>query len=62
MARRLATDRIADCPAWVLVTQLFIGFGWNRAAVEKIIDTSWWSGDALSRFLEAQSGRTVSCY
>jgi hypothetical protein len=34
--------------------QLFLGAGWMRAGVEKVIDPSWWRGDALLNFLEQQ--------
>ncbi len=33
---------------------MFLGFGWLRASVEKVIDPSWWNGDALRLFLVEQ--------
>ena len=34
--------------------RLFIGLGWLRAGVEKLIEPTWWSGEALSTFLQGQ--------
>lgn len=42
--------------------QLFIGLGWVRAAVEKLIDPQWWSGDTLGVFLTEHQASTVSWY
>ncbi len=42
---------LAGRPAWVLVTRLFIGLGWLRAAGEKILDPAWWRGQTLATFL-----------
>lgn len=33
---------------------MFLGFGWLRAGIEKMIDESWWSGDPLRLFLIEQ--------
>lgn len=38
----------------VIPLQLFLGAGWLRAGVEKVIDPSWWSGGYLLNFLEEQ--------
>jgi len=34
--------------------QLFLAAGWARAAVEKLIDPTWWNGDQLQRFVDDQ--------
>lgn len=39
--------------------RMFLGFGWLRAGVEKMIDGSWWTGDYLSRFLIEQRTRSL---
>jgi hypothetical protein len=31
--------------------RMFLGMGWLRAGVEKVIDPTWWRGDALTIFL-----------
>lgn len=41
----------AEAGAWLLVIELFLGLGWARAAVEKVIDVDWWTGDAIQRFV-----------
>lgn len=48
-ALRVATSSILLFPV-----RMFLGFGWLRAGVEKIIDESWWTGDALRLFLIEQ--------
>lgn len=42
--------------ALLLPLRLFIGLGWLRAGVEKIIDPLWRSGDKLTTFFQAQLG------
>ncbi len=36
-------------PLW-----LFLAAGWGRAAIEKVIDAEWWTGQALRGFLDVQ--------
>lgn len=55
-------ERVLGLPAWVLLIQIFIGLGWVRAAVEKLIDVAWWNGFDLTIFLAAQSSRTLGWY
>lgn len=40
--------------AFLLPLRLFIGLGWLRAGVEKLIDPLWWSGDKVAAFFGAQ--------
>lgn len=49
-------------PPWVLLVELFIGLGWVRAAVEKIVDPTWWDGSGLSGFLELHAALTLPWY
>lgn len=49
-------------PAWVMITRLFIGLGWTRAAVEKVIDSDWWSGSGILAFIAEQSSHTLGWY
>lgn len=58
----LVTQRVAGLPAWVVVTQLFIGLGWLRAAVEKVIDPAWWRGEVIESFVAAHEGQTLLWY
>lgn len=57
-----ARDRLDAFPPWVLLIQAFIGLGWLRAAVEKAIDSSWWSGEYLGDFLVAQQDLALAWY
>lgn len=34
--------------------RIFLGMGWLRAGVEKLIDPRWWGGDGLAAFLAEQ--------
>ncbi len=43
----------------MLLIQVFIGFGWLRAASEKIIDPAWWSGDVIRQFVVSQQDNTL---
>lgn len=49
-------------PSWVLLVELFIGLGWIRAAVEKVIDPSWWNGTVLSDFITSHTSLTLPWY
>ena len=40
--------------AFLLPLRLFIGLGWLRASVEKIVEPFWRSGDALQAFFHGQ--------
>lgn len=40
--------------AYLVPLRLFIGLGWLRAAVEKVLDPTWYDGVALSSFLAQQ--------
>ena len=60
--RALVADRTTGLPAWVVLTQLFIGLGWLRAATEKLIDSSWWNGSGITSFLAEHDGLTVGWY
>ena len=46
--------------AYLVPLRWFLGIGWLRAAVEKLIDPAWYSGDVLRDFLgNATSGAVV---
>jgi thiosulfate dehydrogenase (quinone) large subunit len=50
-------DRQLHRPGLVLVLlplRLFLAAGWLRAGVEKLIEPTWWNGQALRTFLTAQ--------
>ena len=40
--------------ALLLPLRIFVGAGWLRAGVEKVIDPNWWTGDVLDGFLAEQ--------
>ena len=56
------TQRIKGIPSWVLLTQLFIGLGWLRAAVEKIVDPEWWDGTTIGAFIATNYQQTLGWY
>lgn len=58
----LALDRVRGRPAWVVLTELFIGLGWIRAAAEKLIDPAWWRGEGIERFAALNTDRTLGWY
>lgn len=58
----VVADRVAGLPAWVVLTQLFIGLGWLRAAAEKVIDPGWWRGEVIASFLTEHGDRTLAWY
>ena len=60
-AGSLVSQRLG-VPAWVLVTQLFIGFGWLRAATEKVLDPDWWNGASLRGFLADHEEASLGWY
>lgn len=61
-SRELLHERLVGRPAWVLLTELFIGLGWARAVTEKILDTDWWSGAPIRQFVAEHDGTTVGWY
>lgn len=58
----LLRHRTDGLPGWVLLTQLFIGLGWLRAAAEKIIDPLWWHGGVLTDFVASRQSTTLAWY
>lgn len=61
-SRNAFAARTVGIPSWVLLIQLFIGLGWLRAAVEKVIDPSWWSGVDVQVFLFQHSDDMLGWY
>ncbi len=59
--RRQVADRLRR-PGWVLLVELFIGLGWLRTAVEKLVDPSWWSGETITLFVTDHAGSGVAWY
>lgn len=56
IARALRGTRaeLAKERAYLLPLRLFIGLGWLRAAVAKLIDPGWYDGSELTAFVERQ--------
>lgn len=44
----------------LLPIRVFLGLGWTRAGVEKLISAEWWNGDALSVYLVQQRPRMLA--
>jgi thiosulfate dehydrogenase [quinone] large subunit len=65
MANRFSrsyTSIVDDSPPWVLLTRLFFGLGWLRAATEKLIDPYWWNGAGIEAFLVEHESGTLAWY
>ena len=61
-AAHAAAARYRSVPASVLYPQLFLGFGWLRAAVAHGLDGSWWTGDDLLAFLDSTEELRLPVY
>lgn len=59
---QLLDKRLTNHPAWVVVVELFLGLGWLRAAIEKIISASWWRGDVIVKFATENADLTLPWY
>lgn len=59
---RFSMSMFDDAPPWVLVTRLFFGLGWIRAATEKLVDPYWWNGATIERFLTEHVDLTLAWY
>ena len=57
-----AVSALRGLPAWVLLIQLFIGAGWLRAAVEKVLDPTWWGGTTIRVFVADHAPLTLPWY
>jgi thiosulfate dehydrogenase [quinone] large subunit len=53
---------VGDAPPWVLLTRLFFGLGWLRAATEKLIDPYWWNGAGIQTFLVDHDDSRLAWY
>ena len=51
--------RISAIAVVLFPIRMFLGFGWLRAGIEKMIDGTWWSGDDLRAFLIEQEGAAL---
>lgn len=49
-------------PAAVLLPQLFLAFGWLRAAVAHGLHGAWWSGEEILMFIERDTSAAVGIY
>lgn len=63
--RRARTDAVLDRLAahaaalprsalYLIPLRIFLGLGWLRAGIEKVIDPQWWSGAGVRTFVDAQ--------
>lgn len=57
-----APRRFAGMPPWVLVPQLFLAFGWLRAATAHAVSGQWWSGQEVQAFLSNQGQDALPLY
>lgn len=61
-ANEILEERIRKHPSWVVLIELFIGLGWIRAAVEKVISGDWWSGEIIRDFVDDHADLTLPWY
>lgn len=59
---KLIHRRFDGHPSWVILVEMFIGLGWIRAAVEKIISPEWWDGTVIEKFVADHADRTLAWY
>lgn len=59
---RLLEQRLRGHPAWVVVIELFLGLGWLRAAIAKIISPEWWRGEVIVEFATEHADLTLPWY
>lgn len=57
-----AEQRLKAFPPWILLIQLFIGLGWIRAGLEKLVSSTWWTGEELRQFLAENDDATLPWY
>ncbi|MFV0257230.1 MAG: hypothetical protein ACK5PP_02110, partial [Acidimicrobiales bacterium] len=55
-------DRRPEHGTWMLITMLFFGLGWSRAAAEKVIDPAWWNGSRLADFVADHTDHALGWY
>jgi len=64
-ARRRFGDvrlRVLEIPPAVLFLQLFLALGWMRAAVAKLLSSTWWDGTELREFAATHSADSIDWY
>lgn len=54
--------RLLGQPSWALLVEVFIGLGWLRATVSKLLDPSWWDGSVVLEFVAANRDTAVPWY
>ena len=59
---RVFGARYRGIPAAVLLPQLFLGFGWLRAAVAHGVSPGWWTGDEILRFVDIDTSAAIEVY
>lgn len=57
--RSVFEDRLDGQPSWIVLVELFVGLGWIRAAIEKVIDVHWWQGIVIDSFVADHSHLTL---
>lgn len=49
-------------PPWLVVTQIFFGLGWLRAAAEKTISVDWWTGNTIRSFVAEHADLSLAWF
>ena len=53
---------VSKRPPWLIVTQIFFGLGWLRAAAEKAISVDWWTGSTIRTFVAEHEGLSLAWF
>ena len=54
VSTRRPAFQVATSSILLFPIRLFLGFGWLRAGTEKVLDSTWWTGEYLRLFLIEQ--------
>ena len=60
--RELLCRRLVGQPSWALLVEVFIGLGWLRATISKLVDPNWWDGTVVEEFVAANVDAVVPWY
>lgn len=60
--RTALVDRYRGLPPWLLLAQIFLAAGWQRAAAAHGLDPAWWSGAEITQFRVEHGESSIEWY
>ena len=63
--RRVAVwlaERFRGLPPWMLLAQFFLATGWQRAAITHGVDSQWWDGTVVMKFVDDHRSLSIDWY